>query len=108
MFGIVYQKNFTSNIYKTILEQFKKYEIAYFLYIGGNDSMDTVLKLSEYFKEISFDCKVIGVPKTIDNDLAMTDHSPGYGSAINLLVQQFKKSIMIRIAIKKVVSPLSK
>lgn len=78
-------KNFTSNIYKTILEQFKKYEIAYFLYIGGNDSMDTVLKLSEYFKEISFDCKVIGVPKTIDNDLALTDHSPGYGSAIKFI-----------------------
>ena len=60
---------------------FKEFDIRYFFYIGGNDSMDTVAKLSKFTKSIGYDMRVIGVPKTIDNDLAGTDHTPGYGSA---------------------------
>ena len=68
-------------IYGKIVQTFKKNKIDMFFYIGGNDSMDTVLKLSEYFKKNNIDIKVIGVPKTIDNDLMCTDHTPGFGSA---------------------------
>lgn len=67
--------------YKRILEVFKKYNIRYFFYNGGNDSMDTCLKVDLYLKAHGYECRVIGVPKTIDNDLAVTDHCPGYGSA---------------------------
>lgn len=67
--------------YEKLLEVFKKYNIRYFFYNGGNDSMDTCNKISKYLKEKEYDCCVIGVPKTIDNDLAGTDHCPGYGSA---------------------------
>lgn len=67
--------------YKRLCEIFQKYDIGYFFYIGGNDSMDTVLRLSEYAKEKGLDVKVVGVPKTIDNDLALIDHTPGFGSA---------------------------
>lgn len=67
--------------YQEIIKIFKEYNIKYFLYNGGNDSMETVLKLSEYFKKVSFDCCVLGIPKTIDNDLKETDHTPGFGSA---------------------------
>jgi len=69
------------SIYKTITDCFKKHEIEMFFYIGGNDSMDTVAKLSRYFIENSINIKVIGIPKTIDNDLCGTDHCPGFGSA---------------------------
>ncbi len=68
-------------IFEDILAVFKEYDIRYFFYIGGNDSMDTVAKLSRFTKEIGYEMRVIGVPKTIDNDLAGTDHTPGYGSA---------------------------
>ncbi len=76
-------KNWHENeeIYKTILETFKKYEIKYFIYIGGNDSMDTVDKLADYCKQKGHDIAIMGAPKTIDNDLNRTDHSPGFGSA---------------------------
>lgn len=67
--------------YKRILEVFKKYNIRYFFYNGGNDSMDTCNKISKYLQQAHYDCNVIGVPKTIDNDLFGTDHCPGYGSA---------------------------
>ena len=67
--------------YEQIFSYFKKHNIGYFLYIGGNDSMDTVCKLSDYAKENELEVKIIGVPKTIDNDLAHTDHTPGFGSA---------------------------
>ncbi len=67
--------------YSHILELFKKYNIRYFFYIGGNDSMDTVAKLSKYTAEQGYEMRIIGVPKTIDNDLAGTDHTPGFGSA---------------------------
>ena len=64
-----------------VFEILKKYNIRYFLYIGGNDSMDTVNKVSKYAKENGYDIQVIGIPKTIDNDLMEIDHTPGFGSA---------------------------
>ena len=67
--------------YVYIFKQFETYQIGAFFYIGGNDSMDTVLKLSEYGKRIGSDVRIIGIPKTIDNDLCETDHTPGFGSA---------------------------
>ncbi|MDZ7671980.1 MAG: 6-phosphofructokinase [Halanaerobiales bacterium] len=66
---------------KNIFKIFEKYNIKYFFYIGGNDSMDTVDKLSKYAKENKKDIVIMGIPKTIDNDLMVTDHSPGFGSA---------------------------
>ncbi len=59
----------------------QKYDIRYFFYIGGNDSMDTVAKVSAYAERIGYAIRVMGVPKTIDNDLTGTDHTPGFGSA---------------------------
>ncbi len=67
--------------YKRILEIFKKYNVRYFFYNGGNDSMDTCNKISKYMKSVGYDCRVMGIPKTIDNDLYGTDHCPGYASA---------------------------
>ncbi len=67
--------------YKRLLEVFKKYGIRYFFYNGGNDSMDTCNKISKYLQKSDYECRVMGVPKTIDNDLWGTDHCPGYGSA---------------------------
>jgi ATP-dependent phosphofructokinase / diphosphate-dependent phosphofructokinase len=67
--------------YQRLLDVFKKYNIRYFFYNGGNDSMDTCNKISKFFKKSGYDCNVMGVPKTIDNDLNATDHSPGYASA---------------------------
>lgn len=67
--------------YKQILNIFKKYDVRYFFYNGGNDSMDTCNKISKYLQRMQYQCRVIGVPKTIDNDLNGTDHCPGYGSA---------------------------
>ena len=77
-------KNFDGEnrkVYLDILEIFKKNNIRYFFYIGGNDSMDTVAKLSRFMTEEGYEMRVMGVPKTIDNDLAGTDHTPGFGSA---------------------------
>lgn len=67
--------------YKRILEIFKKYDVRYFFYNGGNDSMDTCNKISKYMLEQGYECRVMGIPKTIDNDLAGTDHCPGFASA---------------------------
>jgi 6-phosphofructokinase 1 len=68
-------------IYQKIIDIFYKYEIKYFIYIGGNDSMDTVNKLSDYCRINYHDIMIMGAPKTVDNDLNLTDHSPGFGSA---------------------------
>lgn len=68
-------------IYPELFEKFAEYGIAYFFYIGGNDSMDTVSKLSRYAKKTGSDIRFLGIPKTIDNDLVHTDHTPGFGSA---------------------------
>ncbi len=67
--------------YKRILEVFKKHDVRYFFYNGGNDSMDTCNKISKYCQKVGYECRVMGVPKTIDNDLFGTDHCPGYASA---------------------------
>ena len=67
--------------YKRILEIFKKYNVRYFFYNGGNDSMDTCNKISKYMNKVGYDCRVMGIPKTIDNDLFGTDHCPGFASA---------------------------
>lgn len=67
--------------YKRILEVFKKHNVRYFFYNGGNDSMDTCNKISQYLQSVDYECRVMGVPKTIDNDLYGTDHCPGFGSA---------------------------
>ena len=67
--------------YKRILEIFKKYDVRYFFYNGGNDSMDTCNKISKYMQKVGYACRVMGVPKTIDNDLFGTDHCPGFASA---------------------------
>lgn len=69
------------SIYPLIFQKFQELNIQYFIYIGGNDSMDTVHKLSVYASKTNSPVRIIGVPKTIDNDLIHTDHSPGYGSA---------------------------
>lgn len=70
-----------SPIYQQIDTQLKKYQVDAVLYIGGNDSMDTTDKLSRYFAQVKSHVRVVGVPKTIDNDLEGTDHTPGFGSA---------------------------
>ncbi len=70
-----------SKDYEKLCEIFVKYNIGYFFYIGGNDSMDTVAKVSAYVAEKGLEVKVIGIPKTIDNDLTCIDHTPGFGSA---------------------------
>ncbi len=68
-------------VYETITQNLKAHDIRAFFYIGGNDSMDTVMKLDRYFKARGINITVIGIPKTIDNDLPLTDHTPGFGSA---------------------------
>lgn len=68
-------------VYQKIIHCFQQHNIKMFFYIGGNDSMDTVNKLSAYFTKNLVDVKVVGIPKTIDNDLMETDHTPGFGSA---------------------------
>lgn len=71
--------------YERIIEVFKAHDIRYFFYCGGNDSMDTADKVSKLAAEMKFDMVAIGVPKTVDNDLAETDHCPGYGSVVKYL-----------------------
>jgi len=71
--------------YVRFLYLFQKYNIRYFFYNGGNDSMDTCLKISQYMKYVDYEVRVIGIPKTIDNDLPFTDHTPGYGSAAKFI-----------------------
>lgn len=77
--------------YKKIFDTFKKHDISEFFYIGGNDSMDTVHKLSIYAKEKNIDIRIAGVPKTIDNDLCLTDHTPGFGSAAKFVANSIKQ-----------------
>ena len=82
-----------SKPYEIIFDRFEEYKVAAFYYIGGNDSMDTVDKLSKYAEKIGSDVKIIGIPKTIDNDLCHTDHTPGFGSAA-----KYVASTMLEIA----------
>ena len=78
--------------YERILQVFKAHNIRYFFYIGGNDSMDTAMKLDSLAKETGYELRVIGIPKTIDNDLAYTDHCPGYGSAARFVAMAVRDS----------------
>ena len=75
--------------YKRLLEVFKKYNIRYFFYNGGNDSMDTCNKVSKFFKDSGYECYCMGVPRPIDNDLWVTDHCPGYASAAKYVATSF-------------------
>ena len=77
--------------YEKLIELFKKYDIRYFFYIGGNDSMDTVSKLSQFAREHDYELVVVGVPKTVDNDLTATDHTPGFGSAAKFVATTMKE-----------------
>ncbi len=80
-------------VYQKITDCFQQRQIGAFFYIGGNDSMDTVMKLSEYVKEKGIDTKIIGIPKTIDNDLCITDHTPGFGSAAKYVATTMQEII---------------
>ena len=80
-------------IYKQIFSLLQDLEIESFFYIGGNDSMDTIQKLSDYGHLVGSDIRFMGVPKTIDNDLSCTDHTPGYGSAAKFIAATAKEII---------------
>ena len=80
--------------YQTIFEKLKDLNIGYFFYIGGNDSMDTVSKLSRCAAENGSDIRFIGIPKTIDNDLILTDHTPGYGSAAKYVASTVREIVL--------------
>lgn len=79
--------------YHKIFHILEKYDVNYFFYIGGNDSMDTIKKLSDYGQSIQSPVRFIGVPKTIDNDLEITDHTPGFGSAAKYIATSMKEII---------------
>ena len=81
------------DVYEKLFKILDKYDIGYFFYIGGNDSMDTICKLSDYARLTGSRIKFMGVPKTIDNDLMLTDHTPGYGSAAKYIGVVMKEII---------------
>lgn len=81
-------------VYPLLFNKFTSHGIGYFFYIGGNDSMDTVSKLSRYAKKINSDIRFIGVPKTIDNDLVHTDHTPGFGSAAKYVATTVREIVL--------------
>ncbi|MBR5447064.1 MAG: 6-phosphofructokinase [Clostridia bacterium] len=76
-----------------LIEIFKRHNIRYFFYIGGNDSMDTVAKLTKYLATSDYEMRCVGVPKTIDNDLVGTDHTPGFGSAAKYIAATMQEII---------------
>ena len=80
-------------VYKKLFDILEKLDIGYFFYIGGNDSMDTIGKLADYGQHVGSDIRFMGVPKTIDNDLMVTDHTPGYGSAAKYIGVVMKEII---------------
>ena len=80
-----------SSEYERILDTFKKHNIRYLFINGGNDSMDTCNKISKYMESEGYECRIIGIPKTIDNDLAFTDHCPGYGSAAKYIATTIRE-----------------
>lgn len=84
-------EDLTDPVYPTLFEKFQALKIGCFFYIGGNDSMDTVSKLSRYAKQIDSEIRVIGIPKTIDNDLVETDHTPGFGSAAKYIASTVRE-----------------
>ena len=72
-------------VYPKLFQKFEEMNIGWFFYIGGNDSMDTCNKISKFMQQSGYECRVIGIPKTIDNDLHGTDHCPGFGSAAKFI-----------------------
>ncbi|MBO4770857.1 MAG: 6-phosphofructokinase [Clostridia bacterium] len=80
-------------IYEQLISFFRSLDIRYFFYIGGNDSMDTVAKLSAYTKAHDYEMRIMGVPKTIDNDVMGTDHTPGFGSAAKYIATSMEEII---------------
>ena len=84
----------SSPFYPALFEKFRTMEIGYFFYIGGNDSMDTVSKLSRYASHHNSAIRFIGIPKTIDNDLTLTDHTPGYGSAAKYVADTVREIVL--------------
>ena len=87
-------EDLSSEVYPTLFRKFEALNIGYFFYIGGNDSMDTVSKLSRYAAGINSPIRVIGIPKTIDNDLVMTDHTPGFGSAAKYVASMVREIVL--------------
>lgn len=81
-------------VYATLFQRFEELNIGWFFYIGGNDSMDTVSKLSRYAAKIGSEVRVIGEPKTIDNDLVHTDHTPGFGSAAKYVASTVREIVL--------------
>jgi 6-phosphofructokinase 1 len=87
--------------YRILLDVFQKHNIRYFFYNGGNDSMDTCDKVHRYCLHKGYDCRIIGIPKTIDNDLPVTDHSPGYGSAAKYIANTMMEIVCDNISYPK-------
>lgn len=81
-------------VYPALFQKFEEMNIGWFFYIGGNDSMDTVSKLSRYAASIKSDIRILGEPKTIDNDLVHTDHTPGFGSAARYVASTVREIIL--------------
>ncbi len=88
----------TDENYAQLIDVLRAYDIRYFFYIGGNDSMDTSYKIDRAAKKENYEIYVIGVPKTIDNDLALTDHCPGYGSAARFAASALRNSALDTLA----------
>ena len=84
----------TDEVYPRLFQKFEEMNIGWFFYIGGNDSMDTVSKLSRYAARIDSDIRFIGIPKTIDNDLVHTDHTPGFGSAAKYVASTVREIVL--------------
>ncbi len=80
-------------VFERIFDVFREFDIRYFFYIGGNDSMDTVDKLSKYSEKNGYEIRLVGVPKTIDNDLVGTDHTPGFGSAAKYIATTVREIV---------------
>ena len=87
-------EDLSSPFYPMIFQKLERLEIGCFLYIGGNDSMDTVSKLSRYGASIGSDIRFIGIPKTVDNDLVETDHTPGYASAAKYVASTVREIVL--------------
>ena len=83
-----------AEFYPQVFARFEELEIGYFFYIGGNDSMDTVSKLSRYGAQVGSPIRFIGIPKTIDNDLIETDHTPGFGSAAKYVASTVREIVL--------------
>lgn len=87
-------EDLTDPVYPKLFARFEEMNIGYFFYIGGNDSMDTVSKLSRYAAQVNSDIRVIGEPKTVDNDLVLTDHTPGFGSAAKYVATTVREIVI--------------